>query len=336
MCPFGSGGDGRADADNGKVVPKSKLTHKMLDRAFMASVVAAAFKFGDPKAFLLKFLKGLKMFPMHYDPPFNWKRQPMNKFVAVSTWLLGVYFLVKTYVVEKGVVKQAHKKYKAHGTTTAVAMHGTGSALEISIGCLACCYPKKIVLTKIASALAINNIISGFVLTPGVFGIKHLTVPGFYLFGVLRAVEILRTLAFDYTNYPQAWILLQVGTIVRLLGFFVLPYSSTDGVRGDLFTEPSLYSFNILLSGYLTAAFVYPPKWVLSSLLCYVYWHGKQPPKISMRRRLAYAGEDESVPGSQEREPSAYGMMQRGRVPSIENLPKSPSLQDLEALKCEA
>merc|ERR1712048_1510126 len=146
----------------------------------------------------------------------------------------------------------------------------------------------------VASALAINNIATGVVLTPRVFGIKHLTVPGFALFGYLRALEILRTLAYDYRNYPQAWILLQVGTVVRLLGYFILPYSSADGVRGDLFTEPSLYSFNILLSGYLTAAFVYPPKWVLSSLLCYVYWYKKQPPRISMRRRLQYSNVDES------------------------------------------
>merc|ERR1711862_326205 len=156
----------------------------------------------------------------------------------------------------------------------------------------------RTIFTKIASALAINNIASGFVLTPGVFGIKHLTVPGFYLFGVLRCVEILRTLAFDYRNYPQAWILLQVGTVVRLLGFFVLPFTSTDGSRGDLFTEPTLYSFNILLSGYLTAAFVYPPKWLLTSLLCYASWYNIQPPRISTRRRLQHENVDESKDGT--------------------------------------
>merc|ERR1712196_152439 len=159
--------------------------------------------------------------------------------------------VVERAISKTNAVDQAHKKYKAHQNMWAVAAHGTGSALEITIGCLACIYPKKTVFTKIASSLAINNILTGFVLTPGVFGIKHLTVPGFYLFGVLRAVEILRTLRYDYRNYPQAWVLLQVGTVV-------LPFSSTDGVRGDLFTEPSIYSFNILLSGYLTAAFVYP------------------------------------------------------------------------------
>lgn len=265
---------------------KLRLMHTVLDRAFLIALIVAAFKFGDPKVFARKLIAGIKKFPNHYKPQFDWKKEPMNKLVAVSTLVTAWYFLIKTYVIERQVVQQAHKKYAAHNNKLAVAAHGAGSALEITVGCLACCYPMKPIFTKIAASLAINNIISGFVLTPGVFGIKHLTVPGFYLFGWLRLVEILRTLVYDYRNYPQAWILLQVGTVVRLLGFFVLPYSSTDGTRGDLFTEPTMYSFNILLSGYLTAAFVYPPKWVLSSLLCYVYWQRRQPPKISMRRRL--------------------------------------------------
>lgn len=267
---------------------KFKLTHKMLDRTLLLALFLAFLKFGDPKMFFKRLIEGIKKFPNHYTPQFNWQKEPMNKLVAVSTLLTGWYFLIKTYVIEKPVVRRAHKKYAPHNNTLAVAAHGTGSVLEMTVGCLACCFPQRYIFTKIASCLAINNILSGFVLTPGVFGIKHLTVPGFYLFGVLRSFEILRTLAYDYRNYPQAWILLQVGTVVRLLGYFVLPYSSTDGIRGDLFTEPSIYSFNILLSGYLTAAFVYPPKYVLSSLLCYVYWYNKQPPKISLRRRLSH------------------------------------------------
>jgi len=270
-----------------------QLTHKMLDRALLGALVLAAFKLGDPMAYLRTILTGIQMFPNHYTPVFDWKKKPMHKFTAVATWLVGVYFLIKTYVIERVVVSRAHKKYKAHSNTLAVALHGAGSSLEMSVGCLACCYPERTIYTRVASALAINNVVTGVILTPGVFGIKHLTVPGFYLFGWLRALEILRTICSDYRNYPQAWILLQVGTVVRLLGFHVLPFSSTDGVKGDLFTEPSIYSFNILLSGYLVAAFVYPPKWVLSSLLCYVYWYQIQPPKISMRRRLAHDSADE-------------------------------------------
>jgi len=286
-----------------KVERKPKLTHEALDRIFAVTLMVAAVKFGDPKALLKKFVEGLKMFPNHYTPQFNWQKDPMNKFVAMATLLTGWYFLIKTYVVERSMVKQnavdqAHKKYKAHDNMWAVAAHGTGSALEMTIGAFACMYPEKTILTKISSALAINNILTGFVLTPGVFGIKHLTVPGFYLFGVTRAMEILRTLAYDYRNYPQAWIQLQVGTVVRLLGYFVLPFSSVDGIRGDLFTEPSIYAFNILLSGYLTIAFVYPPKYVLSSLALYAYWYKKQPPRISLQRRLRH----DDVVGDKQRE----------------------------------
>jgi len=279
--------------------PKFKLTHKVLDGAFVVSLALAALKSGNVISFLKKWLEALKMFPNIYTPVFNWQKKPMNKFVAVSVSLAGFYFLIKTYVVERSMNKSnavdtAHKKYKAHKNMWAVALHGAGSSLEIGVGCLACCYPKKKIFTKMAAALSINNILTGFVLTPGVFGIKHLTVPGFLLFGVLRALEIWRTLFSDYRNYPQAWILLQVGTVVRLLGFFVLPFSSIDGRRGDLFTEPSIYSFNILLSGYLTTAFVYPPKWLLASLLPYAVWYNIQPPKISIRRRLGYADADGS------------------------------------------
>mmetsp|Transcript_117809 Transcript_117809/g.367078 ORF Transcript_117809/g.367078 Transcript_117809/m.367078 type:complete len:300 (+) Transcript_117809:82-981(+) len=277
------------------IARRRELSHALLDSALLVALLAAFLKFGNLKTFFKRFMDGVKTFPNHYTPQFNWQKEPMSKLVAVSTWVTGVYFLLKTYVVEKDVVNRAHKKYTAHKNTLAVAAHGAGSALEITVGCLACCYPAKTAFTKVASALAINNVVSGFMLTPGVFGIKHLTVPGFYLFGWLRSVEIVRTLCYDYRNYPQAWILLQVGTVVRLLGFWVLPYTSTDGVRGDLFTEPSIYSFNILLSGYLTAAFVYPPKWVLSSLLLYVYWYRLQPPRISMRRRLRHEDADEAT-----------------------------------------
>merc|ERR1712154_15741 len=148
-------------------------------------------------------------------------------------------------------------------------------------------YPKQRSLTWIAILIAIHNVLTGLVITPGVFGIKHLTVPGFYLFAYLRATEILRTL-LKPTEYANAYIFLHVGTLVRLLGYWVLPYSSTDGVRGDLFKEPSIYSFNILMSGTITAGFVVPPKWILSQLILYIWWKRSMPPRISKRRLLRH------------------------------------------------
>merc|ERR1719291_31537 len=118
----------------------------------------------------------MKEFPNIYTPQFDWKRQPMNKFVALALGAVGVHSIIKTYVVEKAVVRRAHKKYKAHKTNWAVILHGSGSSLEVPIGALACCYPQRTILTKISATLAINNVVTGFVLTPGVFGIKHMTV----------------------------------------------------------------------------------------------------------------------------------------------------------------
>eukprot|EP00931_Biecheleriopsis_adriatica_P092905 TRINITY_DN66673_c0_g1_i1.p1 TRINITY_DN66673_c0_g1~~TRINITY_DN66673_c0_g1_i1.p1 ORF type:complete len:197 (+),score=25.84 TRINITY_DN66673_c0_g1_i1:29-592(+) len=146
--------------------------HALLDRAFLLSLLLALIKFGQPKVLLKKLLGVVTTFPLHYKSQFDWKRQPMDKFVGMATMLAGWWFLVKTYVIERDVVRRAHKKYAAHNNKLAVAMHGTGSAIETTLGCFACCYPEHAILTKMSSALAINNVITGFVLTPGVFGIK--------------------------------------------------------------------------------------------------------------------------------------------------------------------
>lgn len=283
----------KSSCSDEKLLAKASLSHKVLDGALLAMLAVVVLKFGNTKGFIKSFIARLKQFPNIYTPQFDWKKHPMNKCVAMMLALVGMHSVIKVYCIEKKAVARAHKKYHAHKNMWAVAMHGTGSVLEIPMGCLACCYPTQTIFTKMASLLAINNVFSGFVLTPGVFGIKHMTVPGFGVFGALRGLEMFRTIFDDYRNYPQAWILLHVGTVVRLLGWYVLPYSSTDGRRGDLFTEPTMYTFNILLSGYLTAAFVYPPKWVLASLLLYVAWYNKQPPRISMRRRLCYKDVEE-------------------------------------------
>merc|ERR1711937_828817 len=107
-------------------------------------------------------------------------------------------------------------------------------------------------------------------------------------------MEVLRVLVVDHRLFPNLWILLHVGTVVRLLGWFVLPYTSSSGRRGDLFTEPVVYSFNILLSGYLTAAFVYPPKFMLGSLALYAVSQCVWPPRVSGLRvvRAESGGDD--------------------------------------------
>ena len=42
-------------------------------------------------------------------------------------------------------------------------------------------------------------------MTPRVFGVKHLTVPGFTLMGVLRLLEVSRVLLIDHRLVPNLW-----------------------------------------------------------------------------------------------------------------------------------
>mmetsp|Transcript_215 Transcript_215/g.386 ORF Transcript_215/g.386 Transcript_215/m.386 type:complete len:109 (+) Transcript_215:522-848(+) len=68
-------------------------------------------------------------------------------------------------------------------------------------------------------------------------------------------------------------------------GTFVLPYSSKGGARGAMFTEPVNYSFNILLSGYFVAMFVYPPQWLFLSLGIYAVAQNFMPVVIVPARK---------------------------------------------------
>ena len=210
----------------------------------------------------------------------------MNPTLATLIYLADIYFIFKTYALEKRVVDVAHKKYAGLGTTLFMAFHGVGSFSELTLGYLACVYPSSSSLARATAYLALLvNLPSGFVMTPKVFGVRHLTVPGFTLMGVLRLLEAARVLTVDHRLAPNLWILLQVGTLVRLLGYFVLPYSSKGGPRGAMFTEPVNYSFNILLSGYFVAMFVYPPQWLFLSLGIYAVAQNFMPVVIVPARK---------------------------------------------------
>lgn len=326
--------------------------HVLLDASLAVAVVTVVTLLvpGGVASLLCSGVDFLRAFPDHYQPVFDFVSSPMDPVLAIVVWLVDVYFLVKTYCIEGLAVRQAHKKYAAHRTKAAVAVHGIGSTLELLVGLLAVlslAHPEaeatrrpvarpagmdeassallrqlltflaqhQLLLCRSTAVLALLvNVPSGLVLTPGVFGVKHLTAPGFFKFAMLRSMEAVRVLIVDHRLLPNLWILLHVGTVVRLLGYFVLPYTSTThvlsssaaktsessakaalagrswtsaaGRRGDLFTEPMVYSFNILLSGYLTAAFVYPPKYLLGSLMLYAAAQLFWPPRVSLRHGL--------------------------------------------------
>lgn len=268
------------------------LSHLLLDLALLASLAVTCYTLADLEALFSAGKKLVEGFPfLHYKPVYDFTTTQFPPAIAVSMFVVDLYFLLKTYVLERVVVDNAHKKYRAHKTTVFVAVHGSGSSLEFALGLAAVLRPESKLLAHATALLALLvNVPSGFALNPGVFGIKHLTIPGFALFGVLRAFEAIRILyGPDHRIVANLWILLHVGTMVRLMGYLVLPYTSVDSKptsssqRGDLFTDPTVYSFNILLSGYLIAAFVYPPQWLLGSLIVFVIGYHVWPPKLKSR-----------------------------------------------------
>lgn len=314
-----------------------QMKHQLLDLTLGLLLVGVLFCFGNPKWFFDSMYWFISSFPNHYTNVFDFVNEPMSPVTALSVYIADVYFLSKTYWLEKQVINKAHKKFRANQTTKIVAIHGMGSAIELTMGTIAVLsmsksskapygpqgvldgaamfaefgylgtfitiiapYQKFLVYLCVFLAICVN-VPTGLMITSQVYGIKHLTVPGFSKFAYLRFLEVCRVVLLDYRLLPNLWILLQVGTIVRLLGYFVLPYSSYDGGpkgtpgRGDLFIEPTIYSFNILLSGFLTAAFVYPPHFLIGSLSLYAVAQYYMPPRISSRGRLYHEGSTDRV-----------------------------------------
>ncbi|GMH53317.1 hypothetical protein TL16_g01424 [Triparma laevis f. inornata] len=168
-----------------------------MDALFVASLALATCYFNDP-VWMAGPMHFSKEFLDHYTPVHDYINNPMNPTLATLIFLTDIYFVLKTYVLEKPVVDVAHKKYTSLGTYLSMAAHGIGS-------------------------------MSGAIMTPKVFGVKDLTVPGFTLMGVVRLLDVARVLTVDHRLVPNLWIMLQVGTLVQLLGHFVLPYSSKGG-----------------------------------------------------------------------------------------------------------
>jgi len=266
------------------------LTHFQLDTVLVVCSTIAICALEDPVALVKEGLARLAEFPNHYETQYDFVEHPLNGTLAVSLFLLSTFSWVKTYLVERTVVSRAHRKMTASTwsatqpwthTPTVVAVHGFFSFVELCLGLGAILYRDNPLWARSAAAVALFiNVPTGALLTPRV-GIRHLIIPVFGLYGVLRALEAFKVLYLDHRLLPNLWILANGGTAVRLVGYYVTPYSSTDGARGDLFTEPVNYTLNILLSGYISAGFVYPPVWLLLSLGIYAIAHHVWPPQVS-------------------------------------------------------
>ena len=171
--------------------------HLLVDTAFVGAIGAIVLMFVPGGFSGVDF--GLAGFPDHYQPVFDFITTPMSPALGLAIWLLAMYFLLKSYVLEKNVVGEAHKKYRAHGTRITAIIHGTGSALELTLGLCAILSladthtasqgaiapnssllydvcrllrPYQRMMCQACAVLAMVNVATGLILNPGVFGIK--------------------------------------------------------------------------------------------------------------------------------------------------------------------
>ena len=96
-------------------------------------------------------------FPDHYTPVHDFINHPMNPTLATLIFIADLYFVLKTYVLEKPVVDVAHKKYASLGTTLFMAAHGIGSMSELTLGYMACLDPSNVKVRKTGGALLLHS-----------------------------------------------------------------------------------------------------------------------------------------------------------------------------------
>lgn len=145
--------------------------HLRLDLALLSVLVLIVAKFGDWRGLVDGAAAFLRAFPDHYTPVFDFVHGRMDPYLAICLFTADIYFLLKTYYIERVTVLNAHKKYSAHRTTAFVAIHGIGSTLEFTLGLLAVLRPDSKLLAYCTALLAFFvNIPTGFMLSPGVFG----------------------------------------------------------------------------------------------------------------------------------------------------------------------
>ena len=76
-----------------------------------------------------------------------------------------------------------------------------------------------------------------------------------------------------------------MATIVRLVGYYVTPWSSVDGERrGDLLTEPLIYTLSVTISALITLNCVYPPIFQIVAVVLLAIVHAIYPSFVSVKR----------------------------------------------------
>ena len=172
----------------------------------------------------------------NFTAPHDWKADPMSATVAFIIFTLDLW-VWSMYYTESRVAKRHGKKFIAFGTQKVVLIHALAGVLETIFG-LSYILSGKMIYAHTAAYLALLvHVPTGLILTPKVWGLKHITVPGYFFVGLCRGIQAYRVL-HDASKLPDLWIVLHTASMVRLVSYYITPWSSTNGGwEGDLISD---------------------------------------------------------------------------------------------------
>jgi len=210
----------------------------------------------------------IKAIPIYEVPgsPYSWEDMSFPKGIALLMFAADLWVWYLSAYTERDATAHAHKKYTAHSTTRVVFLHFVSGVLETILGLWYILHGDAWFAKAAAYVALFVHAPSGLYLSPKVWGLKHITVPGYLLVGVCRLAHAVRVIQLPQ-KLPDLWILLHMATLVRLCSYYITPFSSSDGGRrGDLVTEPIVYTLSVSLAALVTLGFVYPPVFSLAAL----------------------------------------------------------------------
>jgi hypothetical protein len=248
------------------------------------------------------FIKSLPMYEIQ-GVPYNWGIE--HTFSPVVACLLFAADLWVWYVsacTERDATAHAHKKYTAQSTTRVVFVHFLTGVVETVLGLLYILTGEAKFATASAYVALLMHAPTGLFLSPKVWGLKHITVTGYLLVGICRIMQALRVIQQPH-KLPDLWILLHMATAVRLCSYYITPFSSSDGGRrGDLVTDPLVYTLSVSLAALVTLSFVYPPVFSLAALGVVALVHKVCPSSVASRfPALAHQNKLRSRSGSRRK-----------------------------------
>ena len=159
-------------------------------------------------------------------------------------------------------------KFRGSYKSKVLLVHILAGVAETLCGFASVINPSDVNLAKTTAYIALLfHIPTNLILSPQVWGLRYITVTGYVVVGLLRAFTAMRVLFSSHYLVADLWILLQMATLVRIIVYFVTPWSSVNGKHaGDLSTEPFIHTLAIGTASLVSTAFVYPP-WMLVVVL---------------------------------------------------------------------